>query len=78
MAAFLRRVETPAITDNYPRPHGGWLLRTLPRWRRYGVGGDGWNGDAARFARVVAPPSHPYERGGGPQWLFLVVHDRPR
>jgi len=70
VAAFLRRVEMPAITDNHPRPHGGWLLWTLPRWRRYGAGSDGWNGDGsppARLARVVALPSHPHERGGGPR-----------
>ena len=41
MAAFLRRVETPAITNNHPRPHSGWLLQRLPHWRRYGAGGDG-------------------------------------
>jgi len=80
VAAFLRRVETPTITDNHPRPHSGWLLRRLPRWQRYGAGGDGWNGDGsppAQLARVVASPSHPYERGGGPRWLFFVVRDRP-
>jgi len=30
----------------------------------------------AQLARVVAPPSHPYERGGGMRWLVFVACKR--
>jgi len=32
----------------------------------------------AQLARVVAPPSHLYERRGGLRRLFFAVRDRPR
>jgi len=39
----------------------------------------GWKGKPrAQLARVVAPPSHPCERGGGTRRLAFVVHRRPR
>ena len=32
---------------------------------------------ARKLARVVAPFSHPYVRGGGPRRLVLIVRERP-
>jgi len=34
-----------------------------------------WDGTSLR---VVAPPSHPYEKAGGRWWVVFVVRERPR
>jgi len=64
--AFLRGLDVSARDG----------VAALRRWRRNAIGG--MTKPPAQLARVVAPPSHPYERGGGMRRLIFVASKRPR